>query len=258
MAEISNNAKRKAFFEIAHGRCQACGTQLYWGSNETFIPRKHFISAEISHQIAAEKLFVACRGCANLLLGKHEKKRGDRGMMNAVAELLTQLGLDLDDPNLKETPRRIATIYELMTEGLKPENEPSIQTFPNDQKYDQIAIVKARFMSMCSHHFMPFFGVAYFGYIPDKDLIGLSKVRRVIDYFAHRPQLQEQLTKQVIDYLHDKLKPKGCMLVIQATHLCIAIKDNDQIDCPTSTSAIKGVFDDESPRNEFLTLIHNM
>lgn len=257
MARITNDIKRMAFFDIAQGHCQACGKLLQWSQHVVYTVRKHIYKDE-PHVLSEYDLFVSCRLCANKLMGKHEQKQGARGMMAAITELLTQLGLDLEDPNLKETPRRIATMYELMTEGLKPENEPAIQIFPNDQEYDQIAIVKARFMSMCSHHFMPFFGVAYFGYVPDKDLIGLSKVRRVIDYFAHRPQLQEQLTKQVIDYLHNKLKPKGCMLVVQATHLCIAIKDNAQIDCPTSTSAIKGCFEDEAPRNEFLTLIHNM
>lgn len=254
MAEIADNIKRIALFDIAQSRCQACGKQLQEPEDVEYTRRKYFTGTAPE----AKKVFVSCRSCANKLLGIHERKTGDVGMVNAVAELLVQMGLDLEDPNLEGTPRRIATMYELMTEGLNPENEPTIKTFPNTQKYDQVAIVKARFMSMCSHHFMPFFGVAYFGYIPDEELVGLSKIRRVIDYFAHRPQLQEQLTEQVIGHLNNKLKPKGCMLVIQATHMCIAIKDNAQIDCPTSTSAIKGCFEDESPRNEFLTLIHNM
>ena len=236
------------------GACNVCGTVLN-PDQATVIVKKVFKTFD---RVSVDGCIVVCRSCCNLLSGKHQKKLADDDVESCVKSMLEAMKLDLSDPNLEETPRRIATMYELMTEGLKSENEPSIQTFPNNQEYDQIAIVKARFMSMCSHHFMPFFGVAYFGYIPNGNLIGLSKIRRVIDYFAHRPQLQEQLTKQVIDYLHDRLKPKGCMLVVQATHLCIAIKDNAQIDCPTSTSAIKGCFEDEAPRNEFLTLIHNM
>ncbi len=203
-----------------------------------------------------ENLVVMCRSCHNKLAPQHHKMMGDRLVEKDVANMLLHLKLDVEDPNLKDTPRRIATLYDHMFSGLKSENKPDFTVFPNTKpKYDQIILVRADFMSMCSHHFMPFYGEAYFGYVPDKHIVGLSKIRRVLQYFAHRPQLQERLTQQTIELLHKKLKPKGSMLVTYAKHMCIIVKDPSQKDSQTVTSAIKGCFNTPAIRNEFLQLV---
>ena len=203
-----------------------------------------------------ENLAVLCRECHNKLAPQHHKLLGDHLVERDVASMLVHLGLDPEDPNLKDTPRRIATLYENMFSGLKKENIPDFTVFDNkNPKYDQVVLVKAKFMSTCSHHFLPFFGEAYFGYIPDKKVVGLSKIRRVIQYFAHRPQTQERLTQQVVEYLDKKLKPKGCMLIMKARHMCIIVKDPSQMDTQTSTSAIRGCFKESTVRNEFLQLV---
>ena len=238
-------------------RCQICNKDL--AEEEVVVHHKdgkNFSNSYGNHML--ENLMVLCRSCHSKLAPKYYKVKGDIQVERAVSEMMDKLGLDtVNDPNLKDTPRRIATLYEEAFSGLKEENRPYLTFFPNEKvvKYDQIIMMKANFMSMCSHHFMPFFGQAFFGYIPDQQLVGLSKVRRVIDYFAHRPQLQERLTQEVVNFLDEKIRPKGCMLVMKALHMCVVIKDPSQINTQAVTSAIKGCFKEALVKNEFLNLI---
>jgi GTP cyclohydrolase I len=235
--------------------CQTCGEDINKGDVVITVKAA---SREFEH-LDDEAYLIICRKCSNSFSGIHAKKLGDAEMEEGVRIILDRLGLDcVNDPNMKGTPRRIATLYELMCSGLDPNNEPRIKSFPNTDQTDQVVIVEAKFISMCSHHFMPFYGKAYFGYIPGNELIGLSKIRRVVDYFARRPQLQEKMTQEIIEYLDEKIHPKGSMLVIEAKHMCVIAKDIGQMDCQTSTSAIKGVFTEEAPRNEFLKLMANL
>jgi GTP cyclohydrolase I len=169
------------------------------------------------------------------------------------------LGLDLTDPNLKDTPDRIARTYcrEFFT-GLNPDNAPKITVFPNDDNYNEIIMLdNIPFISMCSHHFLPFQGLAWFLYIPGPSLIGASKINRVISYLSARPQLQEKLTHQIMDYITDCLAPKGAMLVMRAIHSCMSCRGIKQgLGGGMTTSVVYGNFiENNITRNEGLELI---
>jgi len=168
------------------------------------------------------------------------------------------LGFDLDDPNLKDTPKRIAKMYvEEIFSGLLQENEPKISVFPNDKKYSQMILSdKIYFSSMCSHHFLPFSGYAWVLYIPKDVVLGLSKFSRVVDYFARRPQLQENLTEQIKDYIIEKSNPLGTMVVLRALHQCMHCRGVKQhAGAGMVTSAIYGEFEKSEVRSEAMSLI---
>jgi GTP cyclohydrolase I len=172
----------------------------------------------------------------------------------AVAELLRALGQDTTDPNLRETPRRVAAAYrELLTP--KPFN---LTTFPNEEGYDQLIIARSiRFTSLCAHHLLPFTGVASVGYLPRDRILGLSKLARVVESFAHGLQLQERMTSQIATWLDDHLAPKGVGVLLEAEHLCMSIRGVEQPGTTTVTSALLGcVRNDPRTRQEFLKLAH--
>jgi len=177
-------------------------------------------------------------------------------------KMLLSLGLDINDEHLQDTPKRIVKMYKEVFSGLLQENEPKFTVF-NNPDYNEMIIIQGKFSSMCSHHFLPFLGEFYFGYIPDKKICGLSKIPRVVEYFAKRPQVQERLTQQIIDYLDEKLKPKGCILVMKAKHYCSILRGvkQDEDYANTTTSAVKGIFlkpePGKNPKEEFLSLIKN-
>src|SRR5688500_11106574 len=128
--------------------------------------------------------------------------------------VMEALGLDLEDPNLKGTPLRVARAYRELFSGLDPANEPELRTFPNVEGYAQVVSVTGiPFHSLCAHHFLPFFGTAHLAYVPKDRVVGLSKLARVVDYFARRPQTHESLTEQIIDLLDRRLHPAGAMVV---------------------------------------------
>lgn len=167
------------------------------------------------------------------------------------------LGLDLQDPNLEDTPARVAKMYcEELLAGLNS-NEPKTTAFPNNKEYSQMILSdKIYFSSLCSHHFLPFSGYAWILYIPDKKLLGLSKFSRVVTWFASRPQLQENLTHEVAHYLVEKLDPKGIMIVMRALHQCMHCRGVKQHSgAGMVTSAIHGQFEDGAVRNEGMNLI---
>lgn len=168
------------------------------------------------------------------------------------------LGLDLTDPNLKDTPKRIAKMYKNeFFKGVGIEFE-GLTTFPNDAGYDEIVLLdNIHFVSVCSHHFLPFYGQAWVAYIPDQEVIGASKPSRVISHYAARPQIQENLGKQVVDFLDKELKPKGVMLVMRAIHGCISNRGvNQYAGAGMVTSAVRGVFkENPSTKAEALDLI---
>ena len=173
-----------------------------------------------------------------------------------VREMMAELGLDLEDPNLRETDSRVAKMYLEMFSGLRLGTEPRVTTFPNDEGYNEMVMVKhIPFYSLCSHHFVPFYGHAHIAYIPSDRIVGLSKLPRIVEFYAHRPQLQERLTEQVISYLDDKLKPQGAMVVIEARHLCVEMRGVKKPGAMATTSAIRGIFEKKSVREEFLDLL---
>lgn len=173
-----------------------------------------------------------------------------------VRGILEALGLDPADPNLQETDIRVAKMYAEMFNGLQQGSEPRITTFPNDEHYHgMVAELKIPFYSMCSHHLVPFYGHAHIAYVPTAHLVGLSKLPRILEFYAKRPQLQERLTEQVVTYLDEKLAPEGAMVVIEARHLCVEMRGVKKPGALTVTSAIRGIFKQRAIREEFLDLM---
>jgi len=171
----------------------------------------------------------------------------------AAADLIRALGADTESESLEETPRRIAAMY---AELLSPVPFDAT-TFPNDGGYDELVIAREiQFHSLCEHHLLPFTGVAHVAYIPGERILGLSKLARVVDYFARSLQVQERLTTQVAQALHDALLPKGVGVVMEATHLCMLMRGVEKQNSRAVTSAMLGTFR-ESPatRSEFVELL---
>ena len=170
----------------------------------------------------------------------------------AVAELLAALGQDLSSEQLLDTPRRVAASYaELLTSApFTP------TTFPNDEGYDELVLIRAiPFQSLCQHHLLPFVGVAHDGYLPADRILGLSKLARVVELFSRRLQLQERLTTQVADWLQDQLVPKGVGVVLEAEHLCMTMRGVQATGARTVTSTLHGLLrTDPRSRQEFLAL----
>jgi GTP cyclohydrolase I len=170
----------------------------------------------------------------------------------AARDLLLALGADVEAAGLRDTPRRIAGAYgELLTP--LPFNAT---TFPNDESYDELVVVRdIPFQSLCMHHLLPFHGVAHVGYLPAERIIGLSKFGRVVDFFARDLQLQERLTTQVADWIDEQLAPQGVGVIIEATHLCMSLRGVQKAGSQTVTSALRGsVKEDPRTRQEFLSL----
>ena len=173
-----------------------------------------------------------------------------------VAGLMRELNLDLDDPNFVHTPERVAKMYIEMFHGIFEGAEPKVTTFPNDEQYHHMVIEREiPFYSMCAHHFVPFYGHAHIAYIPQSRIVGLSKLPRILEFYAKRPQLQERLTEQVAEFLWAKLEPLGVMVVIEARHLCVEMRGVKKPGALTTTSALRGCFADRKVREEFLALV---
>jgi len=173
-----------------------------------------------------------------------------------VRGILDELGLNLDDPNLKETDQRVARMYLEMFQGLEQGAEPKVTTFPNDEGYSHMVMERdIPFYSMCAHHLVPFYGHAHIAYIPQEHIVGLSKFARVLEFYAKRPQLQERLTEQVVNFLEEKLQPLGAVVVIEARHLCVEMRGVKKPGALTTTSAIRGIFHERPVREEFLDLL---
>jgi len=171
----------------------------------------------------------------------------------AVADLLVALGQELETEDLRDTPRRVATAF---AEMLTP-RPFSMTTFPNDEEYDELVMVRdIPFHSLCAHHLLPFIGVAHVAYVPADRIVGLSKLARVVEHFARRPQVQERLTRQIADALDLELAPRGVGVVLEATHLCMSLRGVCVDGARTRTTAVTGVVrDDPATRSEFSTLV---
>jgi GTP cyclohydrolase I len=166
--------------------------------------------------------------------------------------LLLALGADVDAPGLRETPRRIAQAYAEMLTPV-PFNAT---TFPNDEGYDELVVVRdIPFQSLCMHHMLPFQGVAHVGYLPGERIVGLSKLGRVVDLFARDLQVQERLTTQVADWIGEQLAPRGAGVIVEAEHMCMSLRGVQKPGSRTMTSALRGLIkDDPRTRQEFLSL----
>lgn len=168
----------------------------------------------------------------------------------AAREFLTALGVSCDNESMERTPRRMAEAYAAMLTSRPFE----VTTFPNDEAYDELVVVRAiPVQSVCEHHFLPFTGVAHVGYLPGGRIVGLSKLARVVELFSRRPQVQERLTQQVADWVDDNLAPKGVGVVIEAEHACMTLRGVQVAGTTTSTSALRGVLrENPASRAEFL------
>lgn len=174
----------------------------------------------------------------------------------AFRRVMAALDLDLDDPHLAGTEFRVARAYRELFAGLVAGAEPSLRTFPNTERYtDPVALNDIPFFSVCAHHFLPFFGSAHVAYLPGNRIVGLSKLARVVDFFARRPQVQERLTEQVADYIERRLAPRGVMVVVQARHFCMEMRGIGQAGLITTTSAVRGEFTEDRWRREFLARV---
>jgi len=175
-----------------------------------------------------------------------------------VTDILTTLGLDLDDDSLKGTPNRVAKMFvnELFG-GLNPDKKPKASTFDNKYKYGEMLVEKnITLYSTCEHHLLPIVGRAHVAYISKGTVVGLSKMNRIVDYFAKRPQVQERLNIQIVRELQKVLNTKDVACVIDAKHLCVNSRGIRDIESSTVTAEYGGKFKEEATRREFLNFIN--
>lgn len=169
-------------------------------------------------------------------------------------EIMHTLGLDLNDDSLSGTPYRVAKMYvEEIFSGLDPANQPKIALFENRYGYNQMLVEKnITLFSNCEHHFVPIVGKAHVAYISNGKVIGLSKIHRIVRYFARRPQVQERLTVQISNYLSEVLQTEDVAVIIDAEHLCVSSRGIEDSTSSTITSSFKGKFQEEAVKKEFL------
>jgi GTP cyclohydrolase I len=186
-------------------------------------------------------------------IGEFDEKRAE----NAVRELLIAVGEDPDREGLRETPTRVARAYRELLAGLRQEPE-DVLTTTFDLGHDEMVLVKdIEIVSLCEHHLLPFHGVAHVGYIPAETgkITGLSKLARLVEVFARRPQVQERLTTQIADSLMKILEARGAIVVIEAEHMCMSVRGIRKPGAKTTTSAVRGQLRDASTRAEAMSLI---
>jgi len=173
-------------------------------------------------------------------------------------KIMCTLGLDLDDDSLKGTPRRVAKMF--VTEifsGLNPKNKPVISLFDNKYKYNQMLVEKnITIYSNCEHHFVPIIGKAHIAYISSGKVIGLSKINRIVQYYAQRPQVQERLTMQIANELKSVLQTENVAVLIDASHLCVSSRGIKDTESSTVTAEYCGVFLETERRDEFLKYLN--
>jgi GTP cyclohydrolase I len=185
----------------------------------------------------------------------------DRGpgskIPEAIKTLLTEIGEDPDRAGLAGTPDRVRRMYAELTEGYAADPEALLNKAAFEVDYDEMVVVRdIEFYSLCEHHLLPFFGRAHVGYLPRGRVIGLSKIPRIVDMYAHRLQVQERMTQQVATFLMERLEPKGVGCVVEATHLCTVMRGVRKQQATMVTSSMLGTFRrDPRTRTEFLTFI---
>ena len=173
-----------------------------------------------------------------------------------VSQMLDLIGEDKYREGLVKTPRRVAKSLQFLTQGYQQDPAEIIRSAMFREDYRQMVIVKdIDFYSMCEHHMLPFFGKVHVAYIPNKYIVGLSKIPRVVEVFARRLQVQERLTTQIKDCINDTLHPLGVMVVVEASHLCMQMRGVQKMNATTTTSDFTGAFTDIKTREEFLNLI---
>ena len=174
-----------------------------------------------------------------------------------VTDILLTLGMDLTDDSLRGTPKRVAKMFvKELFGGLHPDRRPSLSTFENKYKYNEMLVEKnITLYSTCEHHLLPIVGKAHVAYISNGSVVGLSKMNRIVDYYAKRPQVQERLNRQIVKELQQVLNTDNVACVIDAKHLCVNSRGIRDISSSTVTGEFGGVFQEESRKNEFLKYI---
>lgn len=174
------------------------------------------------------------------------------------SEIMETLGLDLEDDSLKGTPKRVAKMFvKEIFSGLNPKNKPDISLFENKYGYKKMLVEKdITLYSNCEHHFVPIIGKVHVAYIPGTQVIGLSKINRLVQYYAKRPQVQERLTMQIAEALKEVLQHDDVAVVIKADHLCVASRGIKDTNSQTVTAVYSGQFEKDSVKPEFLSYIH--
>jgi len=180
-----------------------------------------------------------------------------KAIQDAVAAILRAIGEDPKREGLADTPRRVADVYEELFSGVHTDPMPLLTVGFDEEQHKEMVIVKdIPFNSMCEHHLLPFHGVAHVGYIPNGRIVGISKIARLVEVLARRPQVQERLTSQVADMLMEGLRARGAAVVIDATHLCMTIRGVKKPGSRVVTSANRGIFrENPSTRAEFMSLL---
>ena len=173
-------------------------------------------------------------------------------------DIMNIMGLDLTDDSLQGTPHRVAKMYiKEIFSGLNPENKPTIKLFENKYQYKEMLVERnITFYSNCEHHFVPIIGKAHVAYISNGKVIGLSKLNRIVQFFAKRPQVQERLTIQIAEELKRVMETEDVAVLIDAVHLCVSSRGVQDFNSATVTSSYSGAFNNEATRNEFLKYVN--
>jgi GTP cyclohydrolase I len=185
-------------------------------------------------------------------------KGADATLAPQVRAILLGLGEDPERPGLAKTPERVETSLRWLTRGYGMTVEDAVGDAIFEESHESMILVRdIEFYSMCEHHLLPFFGVAHVAYVPDRRILGLSKLPRIVDVFARRLQVQERLTDQIANAVMDVIAPRGVGVVLEASHLCMMMRGVEKQRSRTVTSALRGIFrDDPKTRAEFLRLAH--
>ena len=187
------------------------------------------------------------------------KKKEPGNMEGLVKELLADLGEDPSREGLEKTPKRVAASLKYLTSGYHKDIKQVLNDAVFDEKYDEMVVLAdIELFSLCEHHLLPFYGKCHVAYIPNGKIVGLSKIPRLVDVFARRLQVQERLTSQIAECLMETLNPRGLGVVVEALHLCMAMRGVEKNNAVCITSSMLGVFrSDQRSRQEFLSLINH-
>ena len=182
----------------------------------------------------------------------------DESIQKSVRDLFEFVGEDPNRDGLKRTPERYAESMKFLTSGYKQSVEEVLKSALFDVEYQDMVIVRdIEIYSLCEHHLLPFYGRCHVGYIPDKKVVGLSKIPRVVEIFSRRFQIQERLTAQISGAIQTALNPLGVGVVVEANHLCMMMRGVEKQNCYTTTSSMFGVFQKMETRDEFLKLVYS-
>jgi len=190
-------------------------------------------------------------------MAKKHKAIDTERIKKAVREILLAVGEDVEREGLKETPDRVARMYAELLSGMREDPEVHLRSIFTE-KYEEIVLLRdIPFYSICEHHMMPFIGSAHVAYLPSGSILGVSKLARIVDCFAHRLQTQERLTSQIADLIMNRLDSKGVAVVLEASHSCMTIRGIRKPGSTMVTSALRGIFKkDPRSRSEIMSLMH--